>query len=384
MNKSIKEGGLMVKFENVSKVYPDGTVAVKELNLEIKKGEFVVLIGPSGCGKTTTLKMINRLEEGTSGKIYVGGKDVAQVDAVNLRRGIGYVLQDTGLMPHMTVGENIGMVPQLLKWDKKRIRKRVVELLEMAGLPHEKYKYRLPSQMSGGQKQRIGVLRALAAEPDVVLMDEPFGALDPISRDNLQNELIDLQKKLKKTIIFVTHDIDEALKLADKIVLMRQGKVEQIGTPDELKNQPASKFVKSFIGEDRLSQISADTSVEILMEEPFVKVLPDVTASDVLDELENLGKESAQVVDKNGNWLGMVLMPDIKKASSHNGNIKEVLCINRKLYIEKATLRDAADLLSDEEYPIPIIDQNNKFMGVVRDSGMARLTITRLKRKQVG
>jgi osmoprotectant transport system ATP-binding protein len=373
----------VVIFENVSKVYPDGTIAVKDLNLKVKKGELIVLIGSSGCGKTTTLKMVNRLEECTSGKIYVDGEDISTVDPVELRRGIGYVIQDIGLMPHMTVGENIAIVPQLLNWNKKKIAMRTGELLEMAGLPAGKYKHRLPKQMSGGQKQRIGVLRALAAEPDVVLMDEPFGALDPISRDNLQNELMDLQKKLKKTIIFVTHDIDEALKLADRIVIMRHGNVEQIGTPDEIKNQPINKFVKTFIGENRLSEITTDTSIEVLVEEPFVKVTPDVTASYVLEKLLDIGRESAQVVDEDENWLGMVLMTDIKKVSSEI-NIKELLRLKRRLYIEEATLEDAADILSEDDLPIPVINHDNKFMGVVTDNGMARLTISSLKRKQVG
>lgn len=373
----------MVKFENVSKVYPDGTAAVKGLDLEIKKGEFVVFIGPSGCGKTTTLKMINRLADCTSGKIYVNGNDIATVDAVQLRRNIGYVIQDTGLMPHITVGENIAVVPQLLKWDKKRIQNRVNDLLEMAGLSPEKYKYRLPSQLSGGQKQRIGVLRGLAAEPDVVLMDEPFGALDPISRENLQNELMDLQKKLKKTIIFVTHDIDEALKLSDRIVLMRHGKVEQIGTPNELQNNPASEFVKNFIGQDRISQISPDDSVEVLVEESAINVLPNFLASAVLEQMENIGKESAQVVNKNGKWMGMALMSNVKKVSSRGGSIKEALIIDRKLYIEDATLRDAAEMLSAQALPVPVIDNNDRFIGVVTGSGMARITMDRLKRKQI-
>ncbi|MBP1925109.1 osmoprotectant transport system ATP-binding protein [Sedimentibacter acidaminivorans] len=373
----------MVKFENVSKVYPDGTAAVKGLDLEIKEGEFVVFIGPSGCGKTTTLKMINRLAECTSGKIYVNGSDIATVDAVQLRRNIGYVIQETGLMPHITVGENIAVVPQLLKWNKKKIQNRVDELLEMAGLPPEKYKYRLPSQLSGGQKQRIGVLRGLAAEPDVVLMDEPFGALDPISRENLQNELMDLQKKLKKTIIFVTHDIDEALKLSDRIVLMRHGKVEQIGTPNELQNNPASEFVKNFIGQDRISQISPDDSVEVLVEESAINVLPNFLASSVLEQMENIGKESAQVVNKNGKWMGMALMQNVKKVSSRGGSIKEALIIDRKLYIEDATLRDAAEMLSAQPLPVPVIDKNDRFIGVVTGSGMARITMDRLKRKQI-
>ncbi len=253
----------------------------------------------------------------------------------------------------------------------------------MAGLSPEKYKYRLPSQLSGGQKQRIGVLRGLAAEPDVVLMDEPFGALDPISRENLQNELMDLQKKLKKTIIFVTHDIDEALKLSDRIVLMRHGKVEQIGTPNELQNNPASEFVKNFIGQDRISQISPDDSVEVLVEESAINVLPNFLASAVLEQMEDIGKESAQVVNKNGKWMGMALMSNVKKVSSRGGSIKEALIIDRKLYIEDATLRDAAEMLSAQALPVPVIDNNDRFIGVVTGSGMARLTIDRLKRKQI-
>jgi osmoprotectant transport system ATP-binding protein len=374
----------MVKFENLSKIYKDGTTAVQSLNLEIGRGEFVVLIGPSGCGKTTTLKMINRLEECTGGKIYLNGKDIKSVDPVKLRRSIGYVIQETGLMPHMTVEENIAMVPSLHKWDKEKIRSRVEELLNMAGLPPEQYKYRLPSQMSGGQRQRIGVLRALAAEPEVVLMDEPFGALDPISRENLQNELLDLQRKLKKTIIFVTHDIDEALKLADRIVLMRRGKIEQVGTPDELKDNPASEFVKNFIGEDRSSQISPDSSVDLLIEDAKLKVTPDTKAKDVLDRLVDIGRETAQVVDKKGKWIGMVLLSDIKKVAVRGGTIKEIVNVNRKLYIEEANLRDAAEMLSDMELPVPVINENNKFIGVVTHSGVAKLTISRLNQKKVG
>ena len=201
----------MVEYHNVSKVFEDGTKAVDELSLTVGKGETVVFIGPSGCGKTTTLKMTNRLEECSGGHISIGGEDITTVDPVQLRRGIGYVIQETGLLPHLTVVENIATVPQLLGWPKRRIEERVAELLELAGLPPREFRYRLPSQLSGGQKQRIGVLRALAAEPDVVLMDEPFGALDPITRDRLQGELVELQEKLHKTIIFVTHDMDEEI-----------------------------------------------------------------------------------------------------------------------------------------------------------------------------
>ncbi|MDK2823127.1 MAG: osmoprotectant transport system ATP-binding protein [Clostridia bacterium] len=371
----------MVIFENVRKVYDDGTVAVNNLNLEIKEGEFVVLIGPSGCGKTTTLKMVNRLEECTAGKIYVDGNDITTVDPVKLRRGIGYVIQQIALMPHLSVAENIGIVPRLHKWEKNKIDKRVDELLEMAGLNPAQYKYRLPDQLSGGQQQRIGVLRALAVEPRVVLMDEPFGALDPISRDRLQNELLELQKKLKKTIIFVTHDIDEALKLADRIVIMRQGRVEQIDTPSELKNNPVNDFVKAFIGEERLAKISPEAPIDIIIEEPGLKVLPDTKASLVLNHLEDIGPESAQVVDRNGKWLGMAIVPDIKKVAKLGGYIKEAVRLERKLYIEEATLRDAAEMLADRDLPVPILDENNIFLGVVTHNGIARLTISRLQRK---
>ncbi|MFZ5945559.1 MAG: ABC transporter ATP-binding protein [Bacillota bacterium] len=371
----------MVIFENVTKVYDDGTVAVDNLSLKIEQGEFIVLIGPSGCGKTTTLKMINRLEECTTGNIYIDGKDITSIDVVSLRRGIGYVIQQIGLMPHMSVAENIGIVPRLHKWEKDRINKRVNELLEMAGLNPIQYKNRLPDQLSGGQQQRIGVLRALAVEPRVVLMDEPFGALDPISRDRLQNELLELQRKLKKTIIFVTHDIDEALKLADRIVVMRQGKVEQIGTPHELQNTPANDFVKAFIGEDRLSQISPEAPVDIILEEAGLKVLPDIKAAQVLSDLEDIGRESAQVVDKKGKWLGMAVLPDLKKVSRAGGNVKEAIRLERKLYIEEATLRDAAEMLADRNLPVPIIDIKHNFLGVITHNGIARLTISRLTRK---
>nr|HPI97315.1 betaine/proline/choline family ABC transporter ATP-binding protein [Synergistales bacterium] len=300
-----QRGDAMVVFDSVTKVYEDGTCAVDSLNLEITKGELVSLIGPSGCGKTTSLKMVNRLEESTSGKIYVNGQDITTVDPVRLRRGIGYVVQEIALMPHMSVAENIATVPRLHNWSRKRIRKRVDELLAMSGLEPSIYRYRLPDQLSGGQKQRIGVLRALAAEPEVVLMDEPFGALDPISREVLQNELVAIQQKLRKTIIFVTHDMDEALRISDTVVIMRAGKIEQMGTPREIQDEPASDFIRNFIGEDRLSQISPDDPVSILVEEPWDKVFPNDRASDVLARMEDEDMECIQVVDKKNRWIGM-------------------------------------------------------------------------------
>lgn len=371
----------MVEFQDVSKVYPDGTSAVNGLNLEIEKGEFVVLIGPSGCGKTTSLKMINRLEDCSSGKILVGGKDITAVDPVTLRRGIGYVVQDIALMPHLSVAENIATVPRLLGWDRKRCRKRVDELLNMAGLEPAKYRYRLPDQLSGGQKQRIGVLRALAADPDVILMDEPFGALDPLSRERLQAELIEIQNQMKKTIIFVTHDMDEALKLGDKVVIMRRGKIEQLGTPGEVQAAPVNDFVRNFLGEDRLSQIMPDSPVTSLIEEPYLEVLPKEKAVDVLEKMEDMSIESCQVVDVQGRWKGMVFMKAAKAVARRKSNIIEAASRERKLQVTEATMKDAAEMLADQDLPVPVLGENEELLGIVTSGGIARLAIGRLQRK---
>lgn len=375
----------MVLFDQVRKVYEDGTVAVDGLDLEIAKGEIAVLIGPSGCGKTTSLKMVNRLEALTSGTITVDGRNINDVDPVKLRRNIGYVVQEVALMPHMSVAENIGTVPRLLGWDQKRISKRVDELLALAKLEPGKYRYRFPDQLSGGQKQRIGVLRALAVDPELILMDEPFGALDPISRENLQNELLELQRVVKKTIIFVTHDMDEALRMADKVVIMRRGRIEQMGSPDEIQENPKNDFIRGFIGEDRLAQISPDSPAELLIQEPILRVKPSVSAADVLDLMEDEGCETAQVVDANDRWKGMAMLGLLKKKARQGGGaVTDCVRVDRKLLSEDATIRDAAEMLSDQDIPVPVVDENGSFVGIVTSAGMARLTISRLTRKGKG
>ena len=371
----------MLRFENVTKRYPDGTEAVKDLTLDVKEGEVVVLIGPSGCGKTTTLKMVNRLEDCSSGRILVEGNDITVANIVKLRRSIGYVIQEIALMPHMSVAENIATVPKLLGWDAKRIHARVDELLEMAGLPPQKYRFVLPNQLSGGQKQRIGVLRAMAANPRVILMDEPFGALDPISREKLQNEFLEMQKQMRKTIVFVTHDMDEALKMADRVVIMRRGKIEQAGTPSELQENPANDFVRNFIGEDRLSQISADAPIDILLEEPLHTVRREMKAADVLDQIEELGLEAAQVTDTSGKWYGMTTLPLLKQAVKSGKTVQDAVKMERKLYLEDAELRDAAEMLADQSLPVPVVNQQGALQGVITEAGMAQLTISRLRRK---
>jgi osmoprotectant transport system ATP-binding protein len=242
----------MIRFDAVVKRYAN-SIAVDDLSLEIKSGETVILVGPSGCGKTTSLKMINRLIEPTEGTISIDDRDTRTYDVNDLRRSIGYVIQQVGLFPHETVADNIATVPRLLKWPKQRIRARVEELLDLIGLPAADYARRLPAELSGGERQRVGVARALGADPNILLMDEPFGAIDPIARERLQNELLRLQSVVRKTIVFVTHDIDEAVKLGDRVALLsRGGKLEQFATPEELLAHPQSEFVTGFLGEGPL------------------------------------------------------------------------------------------------------------------------------------
>jgi len=260
----------MIRLVNVAKRYPDGTMAVNELSLDVLPGELAALVGPSGCGKTTTMRMINRLVEPTSGSIFVDGRDVATIDSVELRRSIGYVIQQVGLFPHQTVRKNVATVPSLSRWDKKRIAARVDEMLELVGLDPDTYGDRYPQQLSGGQRQRVGVARALAVDPPVLLMDEPFGAVDPIERDRLQEEMLRLLATVNKTVVFVTHDIDEAVRLGDRIAVMRQGGyLEQFATPVEILGRPANAFVADFVGTDRSVKLLAVTAVDPGVLEPM-------------------------------------------------------------------------------------------------------------------
>ncbi|HWB66639.1 MAG TPA: ATP-binding cassette domain-containing protein [Mycobacteriales bacterium] len=242
----------MIELTDVGKQYADGTMAVESLSLTVDTGEIAVLVGPSGCGKTTTMRMINRLVEPTTGRICVDGDDIHELDAVVLRRRIGYVIQQVGLFPHQTVATNVATVPRLLGWDRARVRNRVAELMELVGLDAATHAKRYPHELSGGQRQRVGVARALAADPPVLLMDEPFGAVDPIARDRLQAEFLRLQEQVRKTVVFVTHDIDEAIRLGDRIAVMRQGgHLEQYADPGTLLARPQTDFVRDFVGADR-------------------------------------------------------------------------------------------------------------------------------------
>jgi osmoprotectant transport system ATP-binding protein len=253
-----------IRLEGVSKLYDDGTTAVDDLSLDVIAGELTVLVGPSGCGKTTTMKMVNRLIEPTRGRVLLDGQDVAKTSPVQLRRRVGYVIQQVGLFPHQTVRDNVATVPVLLGWDRSRTRKRVEELLELVGLDPATYAGRYPSQLSGGQRQRVGVARALAADPLVLLMDEPFSAVDPVARERLQTEFLRVQRELRTTVVFVTHDIDEAVRLGDRIAVLREGgHLEQYDTPAEVLGNPATPFVADFVGSDRAVKRLSVTSIDV-------------------------------------------------------------------------------------------------------------------------
>ncbi|MGG2015402.1 ABC transporter ATP-binding protein [Bacillus sp. S10(2024)] len=298
----------MIRFEHVSKTFDDKTKAVDSLQLEIRKGEFFVLIGPSGCGKTTTMKMINRLIETTEGSIFIDGKNIRDYNIHELRWNIGYVLQQIALFPHMTIAENIAVVPEMRKWSKVKIEKRVDELLEMVGLDPHIYRERMPDELSGGQKQRVGVVRALAANPKIILMDEPFSALDPLSREQLQRDLVDLQKKIQKTIVFVTHDMQEALALGDRICIMKDGKVVQLDTPEVILQNPANTFVEEFIGRPRLSWYDhrkVEDIVSILTKEGKQgDGHPLSTEVALYDALLRLEHEKEIPIEENGTYIG--------------------------------------------------------------------------------
>jgi osmoprotectant transport system ATP-binding protein len=296
----------MIRLDGVSKRYPDGTVAVHDLSLSVDRGELVVLVGPSGCGKTTTMKMVNRLVEPTSGRIFVDGRDIMAVDAVELRRGMGYVIQNVGLFPHRTIGDNVATVPELVGWPATRRRERARELLELVGLDAGVYGPRYPHQLSGGQRQRVGVARALAVDPPVLLMDEPFSAVDPVVRGQLQDEFLRLQEEVRKTILFVTHDIEEAVRLGDRIAVFAQGgHLEQYDNPAAILGAPATSFVAEFVGADRgLKRLSVTPVTEADLEHPPVVRLDDplTTATAAMDE-----SRWAVVLDADGGlagWLG--------------------------------------------------------------------------------
>ncbi|WP_263142168.1 ABC transporter ATP-binding protein [Pseudomonas sp. RIT-PI-AD] len=305
----------MIELDRLSKTFKQNgkdVTAVDAVSLTVEEGQICVFLGPSGCGKTTTLKMINRLIQPTSGRVLINGEDTADLDEVTLRRRIGYVIQQIGLFPNMTIEENITVVPKLLGWDKKRCRERATELMSMVQLDPKQYLSRYPRELSGGQQQRIGVIRALAADAPLLLMDEPFGAVDPINRDAIQNEFFQMQRALNKTVIMVSHDIDEALKLGDKIAVFRGGRLVQFDHPDTLLAHPADDFVSQFVGQDstlkRLLLIRAEDAAD-----NAPSIAPETPVEQALDALEDQDRRYIVVTDGDNKALGYVRRRDLRK-----------------------------------------------------------------------
>lgn len=355
----------MIEFKNVSKVYGDGTVAVDDISLEIEKGEFVCFIGTSGSGKTTSMRMINRMVDPTDGQILIDGKDIMDENPIELRRRMGYVIQQTGLMPHMTVYENIVMVPKLLKWNEEDMREAAERLLERVDMPKE-FLDRYPSELSGGQQQRVGVIRALAANQDIILMDEPFGALDPITRDALQELVKHLQEEMGRTVVFVTHDMDEALKLADKIAVMSEGKIIQYDTPDNILENPANEFVESFLGEDRITQRPTMQSVEQVMVKNPVTITSETTLADAIRVMRDRRVDTLFATDEDNTLQGVVDFYEINAHRNTSKTVGEIMTQPVHYVTKDSKLRDVVDRMLKRGYKnIPVLSEDYKLEGLI-------------------
>ncbi|WP_405582905.1 ABC transporter ATP-binding protein [Streptomyces sp. NBC_01190] len=352
----------MIRFEHVSKRYPDGTTAVDDLSFEVKAGELVTLVGPSGCGKTTTMKMVNRLIEPTGGRVYLDGQDIAGIEPVKLRRRIGYVIQQVGLFPHKTILENTATVPALLGWKKAEARQRAAELLELVGLDPGTFGSRYPDQLSGGQQQRVGVARALAADPPVLLMDEPFGAVDPVVRERLQNEFLDLQERLGKTVLFVTHDIEEAVRLGDRIAVYGAGRIEQFDTPATVLGAPATPYVAGFVGSDRGLKRLSVTAIEPSDLARPVTLGPADPAPSAGARLRAAAADWAVVLDADGALHGWVTADELAASTGTVGD--HVRPVAARAWVG-SSLKDAlAAMLQDDAGWIPVME-GPRFAGVL-------------------
>ena len=358
----------MIEFEHVCKSYGKSPI-LKDLTFTIPDGEFVILIGPSGCGKTTTLKTINRLIEPDSGAIRIGGKDIRETDKVELRRHIGYVIQQIGLFPNMTVAQNICVVPKLLKYDKARCAEIVQEMLAMVHM--EQYADKYPTELSGGQQQRIGVLRALAASPPIVLMDEPVGALDPMTREALQDEVKSLQQKLNKTIVFVTHDMGEALKLADTIIFMEGGRIVQMASPEEMLEHPASDLVRSFLGKH--ADTAPNTKVEHFMRTNVTRVKRDRGVLECAEKMARSSVDSLIVTDEQGRYAGTVSIGDIRHWGRGLKSIEPLVRQTARTVRVGDEAKESFDYLLDSGASyVVVLNADDTVAGIVTKTSVAR------------
>lgn len=365
----------MIRLEKVRKTYDGIKNIVDDLDFEIRSGELVVLVGESGCGKTTTMKMINRLIEPDGGDIYIDGRSIKSFNKNELRRNIGYVIQDIGLFPHLTVRKNVSVVPLLCKKDKALVDRSVEELLRLVNLPPEEYADRYPGELSGGQQQRVGFARALANNPDIILMDEPFSALDPITREQLQNELLSLQEELHKTIVFVTHDIDEAIKLGDRIAVMSEGRIIQFDTPEEILKNPVNSFVESFVGKDRLWKKPEFLKAEDVMNTKVVTIGQNRSVAHAIELMKMHNTDVLVVVDKptesSGRILGIVGTNRFKGVGDNTIKMKDIMKadfprISREMcLVDVLKIRKSSDTLYS-----PVMDENDRVVGIITNASI--------------
>ena len=361
----------MIEIKNIVKTTGE-KVILDDISLTIESGSFVVLIGPSGCGKTTTLKLLNKLIEPTSGEIYIDGKPISKEDPIKLRRNIGYVIQNIGLFPHLTIKENIELIPKL-KGDKseEEISETTERLVKMVGLDPDEFLYKYPTELSGGQQQRIGVIRAIATDADIILMDEPFSALDPITRTQLQEWLYELQQELKKTIIFVTHDMDEALKLADKICIMQGGKIQQYDTAENLLKHPANSFVKDFIGSDRLWSAPEYIKAKDIMIKDPVKAIETRTVIQAMEIMRTNKVDSILVTDKNNLLVGILTVKELRQNGIQDYYIYKVMNQDPLFIYEDCNLIEILNIMNNKNVGhIPVLSRDGQLVGLITRSSL--------------
>ena len=365
----------MVELKNVRKTYDNKTDVVKDLDLIINDGELVVLIGESGCGKTTTMQMINRLVDPTSGTILLNGKDIREIPKTELRKNIGYVIQDIGLFPHWTIEQNIATVPSLCKKSKSEIDQKVRSLMKIIGLPYDQFAKRYPRELSGGQKQRIGVARALANDPELILMDEPFSALDPITRDQLQDELQRLHDELKITILFVTHDIDEAIKLGDKIAVMQNGCIMQLDSPEEILKNPANDFISSFIGENRIWKTPDMLKAGDVIRKDMITITPGRTVSQAIESIRKHGAPVLTVIEpSDGKFVGLLGANRIRSESDLEKKVCDIMKTDvRKLSVDMS-LTEAMQLRAEHNILYsPVVDADDTLVGIITNTSIVNV-----------
>lgn len=370
----------MIEFRKVKKSFKS-TEVLHELSFTIQQGEFVVFVGPSGCGKTTTLKMMNRLINPTEGEIYIQGKSILKEDIIRLRRNMGYIIQQVGLFPHMSVKENIQLIGKLERINQKELDKKTQELMEMMGMDYDEYKDRFPAELSGGQQQRVGIARGLVLDPDVILMDEPFSALDPLTRTSLQDQLLDIQSELHKTIVFVTHDMDEAIKIADRICIMHDGQIVQFDTPEEILKNPANEFVTTFVGKNRIWDSPQLIRARDIMIRKVVSASSHISIVRGFDMMRSSKVDSIVIVDRQHHLLGIVTAEMISMEKDRNKCMKDLMIPPSLIIMEDESLPQILEHVGEGNfYHAPVVNEENIVCGLITRSSLMTTFTEQFKR----